>query len=181
MISTYKLNSLAIEQLFFLYKNSNFTNKTIHINKKIKIMAAVNPYLVFNGNCEEAFLFYQSVFGGEFPYIGKFKDMPAEDNCAPLSVEDENKVMHVSLPIGKDTILMGSDSNSTSGDVIIGSNFSISIDAESISEADKLFNGLSVGGMIIMPMQKTFWGAYFGMFTDKFNINWMVNFDEEQK
>ena len=144
-------------------------------------MATVNPYLIFNGNCEEAFLFYKSVFGGEFPYIGKFSDMPADENTQKLSEADANRVMHVSLPIGKETIIMGSDSNSQSGDVKFGHNVSISINAESTAEADKLFNGLSVGGSITMPMNKTFWGAYFGMFTDKFGIDWMVNFDEIPK
>ncbi|WP_264520700.1 VOC family protein [Flavobacterium sp. N1994] len=140
-------------------------------------MAYINPYLLFNGNCEEAFLFYQSVFGGEFPYMGKFKDMPADDNCPPLTAEDAERVMHVSLPIGN-TILMGSDSNSQSGDVVMGANVSISINTESRAEADKIFNGLSAGGNAFMPMNDTFWGAYFGMFIDKFGIHWMVNFDE---
>lgn len=146
-------------------------------------MAAVNPYLIFNGNCEEAFLFYQSVFGGEFPYIGKFKDMPPSDdpNCPPPSEDEANRIMHVSLPISKETTLMGSDSTSQSGDVAIGNNISISINTDSRDEADKLFNGLSAGGTIVMPMDNTFWGAYFGMFVDKFGINWMVNFDEMPK
>jgi PhnB protein len=143
-------------------------------------MTQINPYLIFNGNCEEAFLFYQSVFGGEFPYIGKFKDMPADDNCPPLSEEDANRVMHVSLPIGN-TVLMGSDSNSQSGDVVMGANVSISINTESRAEADRIFNGLSTGGNPFMPMSNTFWGAYFGMFIDKFGIHWMVNFDEHPK
>ncbi len=144
-------------------------------------MAQVNPYLIFNGNCEAAFLFYQSVFGGEFPYIGKFKDMPdmpADENCPPPSAEDGERIMHVSLPIGN-TVLMGSDSTSQSGDVVIGANFSVSINTESRAEADKLFNGLSAGGHVIMPMNNTFWGAYFGMFSDKFGVCWMVNFDEK--
>lgn len=141
-------------------------------------MASINPYLIFNGNCEEAFLFYQSVFGGEFPYVGKFNDMPAGDANPTLSEEDANKIMHISLPIGKDSVLMGSDSNSASGEVVFGANISISINTESKEEADKLFNGLSAGGNPFMPMNKTFWGAYFGMFVDKFGINWMVNFDE---
>ena len=140
-------------------------------------MTTVNPYLIFNGNCEQAFLFYQSVFGGEFPYMGKFKDMPADDNCPPLSAEDADRVMHVSLPIGN-TVLMGSDSNSQSGDVVMGANVSISINTESRAEADRLFTGLSAGGNPFMPMSNTFWGAYFGMFIDKFGIHWMVNFDE---
>lgn len=141
-------------------------------------MATVNPYLIFNGNCEEAFLFYKSVFGGEFPYIGKFKDMPpGEEGCTNVSEKDAERIMHVSLPIG-DTILMGSDSSEQSGDVVVGANFSVSINVGSTEEADRIFNGLSAGGTVIMPMDKTFWGAYFGMFKDKFDISWMVNFDE---
>lgn len=140
-------------------------------------MVQVNPYLIFNGNCEEAFLFYQSVFGGEFPYMGKFKDMPTDDNCPPVSEDEANRIMHVSLPIGN-TVLMGSDSTTQSGDAIIGTNFSVSINTDSRAEADRIFNGLSAGGKAFMPMSSTFWGAYFGMFTDKFGINWMVNFDE---
>ena len=131
-------------------------------------MASINPYLVFNGNCEEAFLFYQSVFGGEFPYIGKFKDMPPAEGNPALSEEDENKIMHVTLPIGDGSVLMGSDSNSASGEVAFGHNVSISINTESKEEADKLFSGLSAGGTVTMSMNQTFWGAYFGMFTDKF-------------
>lgn len=141
-------------------------------------MTSINPYLVFNGNCEAAFLFYQSVFGTEFTMMGKFKDMPLDKNSPKLSEEDANRVMHVSLPIGE-TVLMGSDSNTASGDVVFGGNVSISINTESVAEADRLFNGLSAGGNPFMPMSKTFWGAYFGMFIDKFGINWMVNFDEK--
>lgn len=144
-------------------------------------MATVNIYLTFNGNCEEAFLFYKSVFGGEFQYIGKFKDMPNNDpNCPPLSEVDGNKIMHVTLPISKETCLMASDSvGEWAPKFIEGNNFSVSINANSIAEADILFNALSKDGKISMPMNKTFWGAYFGMFTDKFGINWMVNFDEQ--
>ena len=142
-------------------------------------MAAINPYLLFNGNCEEAFLFYQSVFGGEFPYVGKFGEMPAgAEGEGSISEEDKNRIMHMSLPIGKDSILMGSDSNSASGPVTFGGNISISINTESKQEADKLFDGLSAGGNPFMPMNQTFWGAYFGMFVDKFGIHWMVNYDE---
>ena len=144
-------------------------------------MSAINPYLVFNGNCEEAFLFYKSVFGGEFPYIGKFKDMPPAEGNPVLSEADGNKIMHVSLPIGDGSVLMGSDSNSASGVVTFGQNISISINTKSKEEADKLFNGLSAGGTVTMPMSQTFWGAYFGMFADKFGISWMVNFDENEK
>lgn len=142
-------------------------------------MAQVNPYLVFNGTCEEAFNFYKSVFGGEFTHIGKFKDMPSE---TPLSEEVGNLVMHVSFPISAETILMGSDTNEAFGQsAIAGTNVSISINTESEEEAIKLYNGLSAGGKATMPLEKTFWGAFFGMFTDKFGIHWMVNYDYEQK
>ncbi len=145
-------------------------------------MATVNVYLTFDGNCEEAFLFYQSVFGGEFPYIGKFKDMPQSEDCKPMNEAEGNKIMHVTLPISKETCLMGSD---TGGEWATkykaGNNFSISINAESREEADKLFAALSTGGQVTMPMNNTFWGAYFGMFVDKFGIAWMVNFDEQPK
>lgn len=139
-------------------------------------MVNINPYLIFNGQCEEAFLLYKSVFGGEFQQISKFGDMPAEAG-PEMSESDKNRVMHVSYNIGN-SILMGSDSNTQSGDVNFGNNFSISINAESRAETERIFNGLSSGGIITMPLQDTFWGAYFGMFTDKFGINWMVNFDE---
>lgn len=144
-------------------------------------MATVNVYLTFNGNTEEAFNFYKSVFGGEFDYIGKFKDMPPSEDCPPPSPEEAERIMHVSLRISKETVLMGSDSTSFSGDVTFGNNFSVSINAENKEEADKLFAGLSKDGKVVMPMDSTFWGAYFGMFTDKFGINWMVNFDEFPK
>ena len=144
-------------------------------------MASINPYLIFNGNCEEAFLFYQSVFGGEFPYIGRFNDMPPADGNPVLSEEDGNRIMHVTLPISDGYVLMGSDSNSASGEVAFGENVSLSINAKSKEEADKLFNGLSAGGSVTMPMNQTFWGAYFGMFADTVGIHWMVNFDENEK
>lgn len=140
-------------------------------------MATLTTYLIFNGTCEAAFLFYKSVFGGEFEQFSKFGDMPSSEET-PLSDEDKNRVMHVSYNIGNSTI-MGSDSNAQSGDVVFGNNFSISINAGSREETEKLFNGLSSKGIIKMPLQDTFWGAYFGMFTDKFGINWMINFDEE--
>ncbi len=143
-------------------------------------MASVHTYLTFNGNCEAAFNFYKSVFGGEFEYIGKFKDMPPAEGQPPVSEADADKIMHVSLPIGNGSMLFGSDtSEGFGGNVTFGNNFSLSINAENKDEADKLFNGLSSGGDIKMPMADTFWGAYFGMFVDKFGINWMVNYDKK--
>lgn len=140
-------------------------------------MAQVNPYLIFNGDCEAAFLLYKSVFGGEFPYMGKFGDMPPAEGQPELPEEEKNRVMHVTLPIGN-TILMGSDTNSQSGDVKMGENVSISINVDSRAEADSIFTGLTDGGVVKMPMTDTFWGAYFGMLVDKFGIHWMINFDE---
>jgi PhnB protein len=144
-------------------------------------MTTVNTYLIFDGNCEEAFTFYKSVFGGEFTYLGRYKDMPPTDG-QPCPPGDEDKVMHVSLPISTETILMGSDSSKAYGQAtIFGNNVSLSINADSKESADLLFTGLSVGGQIKMPMNQTFWGAYFGMFTDQFGIHWMVNFDAVEK
>lgn len=144
-------------------------------------MTLVNVYLNFNGNCEEAFNFYKSVFGGEFPYIGRFKDMPAHEGQPPMPKEMENKIMHVSLQISKETALMGSDTGGEwAPSFKQGNNFSISISTDSKSEADRLFNGLSAGGKVTMPLSTTFWGDYFGMFEDKFGINWMVSFNEKQ-
>ena len=142
-------------------------------------MTSVNTYLTFNGNCEEAFNFYKSAFGGEFPYIARYKDMPPQEGTT-TSPEDGEKIMHVSLQIGN-TVLMGSDTGGEWASYYKeGNNFSISINTDSKNEADRLFNTLSAGGTITMPMNSTFWGDYFGMFTDKFGINWMVSFNEKQ-
>jgi PhnB protein len=138
----------------------------------------INTYLTFNGQCESAFKFYKSVFGGEFDYIGRFGEMPPQDNMPKVSDADKNRIMHVSLKIG-DTVLMGSDTMSEMGDVDFGDNFAISINAKSKAEADDFFAKLSEGGNIIMPLQDTFWGAYFGQLKDKFGINWMLNFDQD--
>ncbi|MEP7263455.1 MAG: VOC family protein [Bacteroidota bacterium] len=141
-------------------------------------MPAINPYITFNGNCEEAFNFYKSVFGGEFPYIGRYSEMPGDK----VDPKESNLIMHVSLPIGDNTFLFGADmSDAFGGKSKEGSSISISLNADSEAEADKLFDGLSAGGQVTMPLNKTFWGAYFGMFTDKFGINWMVNYDYNQQ
>lgn len=139
-------------------------------------MAALTTYLTFNGNCEAAFEFYKSAFGTQYSYIGRFGEIPASDNYKPTE-EEKNKIMHVCLPVG-DTMLMGSDTGGGfTGAFVEGNNFSVSVNTDSEEEADNLFQKLSAGGTITMPMADTFWGAYFGMFTDKFNINWMINFD----
>lgn len=145
-------------------------------------MTTINTYLTFKGNCEEAFNFYKSVFGGDFTYVGRFKDMPS-DPAFPVSETDKEKIMHISLPVSKETILMGSDTLETVGqNIIAGNNFSISVNTDDVDEATRIFNSLSKDGIVKMPLNKTFWGAYFGMFQDKFGINWMVNCAvEEQK
>lgn len=142
-------------------------------------MATVNAYLNFDGNCEAAFNFYKSAFGGEFRDLSRFGDMPPQDGMPPLPDEMKNRIMHVALPISTETLLMGSDTLPGMGpDIKVGNNFSISIGVHSKEEADKFFAALSKGGEVTIPMEVTFWGAYFGMWTDKFGINWMVNYDE---
>ena len=119
-------------------------------------MASANIYLNFNGNCEEAFNFYRSVFGGKFPYIGRFGDMPASENYQ-VPESDVQKIMHVSLPIGDGTSIMGSDTGAQwAPGFVQGNNFSVSVKADSKEEAEKLFTGLSDGGKITMPLSKTF-------------------------
>lgn len=143
-------------------------------------MATVNAYLTFNGQCEEAFTFYQSVFGGEFPYLGRFNEMPPGEGGG-MSEEEGNRIMHVTLPISKETCLMGSDTGGEwAAGFVQGNNVSLSINTDSKEEADRLFSALSAGGQVSMPMNATFWGAYFGMFTDRFGIHWMVNYDAPQ-
>ncbi len=143
-------------------------------------MTTINVYLTFDGDCEEAFNFYKSVFGGEFNYSGKFSEMP-KDPKYPVPEEDMDKIMHISLPISKETTLMGSDSSSSFGKTLTkGDNFSISINSDSVEEITRLFNELSAGGTVKMPLNKTFWGSYFGMFTDKYGINWMANCELEE-
>jgi PhnB protein len=143
-------------------------------------MASANIYLNFDGNCEEAFNFYKSVFGGEFPYVGRYKDMPPPtDGGKAFSGNEGERIMHISLAIGGGTYIMGSDTGGEwAASFKQGNNFSISLNAESKDEADKLFNSLSQGGQVTMPLNKTFWGDYFGMLTDKFGINWMMSFNE---
>ena len=142
-------------------------------------MALINPHINFNGNAEEAFIFYKSVFGGEFAKIMRFKDMASAE--FPVADHEANKIMHIALPIGK-SILMANDVPEILGRTNENENRSkIVISAESKEEADKLFNGLSVGGQIEMPISESPWGSYFGMFRDKYGIEWMVDFDQNYK
>ena len=138
-------------------------------------MANINPHINYNGNAEEAFNFYKSVFGGEFTKIIRFKDLASDEFQVPEN--EENKIMHISLPIGN-TLLMANDVPEIMGRTNENENRSkIVITAESKKEADKIFNGLSVGGQIEMPISNSPWGTYFGMFRDKYGVEWMVDFD----
>ena len=139
-------------------------------------MALINPHINFNGNAEEAFTFYKSVFGGEFAKLVRMKDLAGPD--FPIDKKDENKIMHITLPIGKNNMLIGNDVPDFMGKVNENENRSkIAISTESKEEADKLFNGLSAGGKIEMPIADSPWGSYFGMFRDKYGIEWIVDFD----
>ena len=140
-------------------------------------MITVNPYLNFNGNTEEAFNFYKSVFGGEFISLQRFKDTPHGEQ---MSADDREKIMHIALPIGQGNILMATDALESMGQTLkVGDNVSLAISPSSQEEADTYFNNLSAGGRVQMAMEKMFWGAYFGMLTDKFGIQWMINYDEK--
>ena len=139
-------------------------------------MALINPYINFNGNAEEAFTFYKSVFGGEFAKVVRFKDLASDE--FPVAENEENKIMHIALPIGKSNMLMANDVPDFMGKVNEKEHRSkISVSTESIVEADKLFNGLSAGAELEMPIEDSPWGSYFGMLRDKYGIEWMVEFD----
>ncbi|MDI1233257.1 MAG: VOC family protein [bacterium] len=143
-------------------------------------MAEINPHINFNGNAEEAFTFYKSVFGGEFTKIIRFKDLPASPEF-PIPASEADKLMYIALPIGKN-ILMANDIPEFMGRVNENENRSkISIGAESKEEANKLFNGLSMGGQVEMPLEENPDGTYFAMFRDKFGIEWMIKFDPNDK
>ncbi len=138
-------------------------------------MTTINPWINFNGNAEEAFSFYKSIFGGEFTKIIRFKDIASSD--FPVSKEEENKIMYIALPIGTNNILIGNDIPGFMGKVNEKENRSkISIMVESKEEADKIFSELSSGGEIEMPMDKSPWGTYFGMFRDRYGIEWVIDY-----
>jgi len=139
-------------------------------------MAFINPHINFNGNAEEAFNFYKSVFGGEFAKVIRFKDIASPE--LPIEKKEENKIMHIALLIGKNNMLMANDVPESMGRTSENENRSkIFVGAESREEANKLFSGLSVGGNIEAPIGDSPWGSYFGMFRDKYGIEWIVDFD----
>lgn len=141
-------------------------------------MSQINPYLNFNGNTEEAFNFYKSVFGGEFTALMRFGDTPG---CEDMPEVEKNGIMHVALPIGSN-VIMGTDVPKSMEQVTFGTNSSICVSVDSRAEADRVFNGLAAGGEITMPLEDMFWGDYFGSFVDKFNVLWMISYNpNEQK
>lgn len=143
-------------------------------------MAQVGTYLNFSNQTEAAFLFYQSVFGGEFDGgMMRFSDVPPSDDAPPIAEEEKNLVMHVTLPILGGHLLMGSDVPASMGSVHKGNSVYISLHPDTRAEADRLFSALSDGGEVEMPLQDMFWGDYYGSLTDKFGIHWMINCAEK--
>lgn len=140
-------------------------------------MAAINPYLQFDGNCEAAFNFYKSVFKTEFRDLSRFGEAPANGGVCPGPAE---RIMHVSLPIGRGTLLMGSDSPDGGPAFQSGNNFALALSPDSEEETRQLFDALAQGGTVAMPLEKTFWGALFGMVRDQYGISWMVNYNLPQ-
>jgi PhnB protein len=138
-------------------------------------MTTFNIYLNFNGNAEEAFNYYKSVFGGEIVMIQRFNETPEAGETSPA---DGNKIMHISMSVGKNMMLMATDALESKGHKLtVGNNFHISVSTESEDETRQIFGGLSEGGKVEVPLGKMFWGAYFGMCTDKFGVQWMVSYD----
>lgn len=144
-------------------------------------MATLNPYLMFDGNCREAFEFYKSVFEKDLEDFSLFGDMPPQEEMPEMSEEQKKKVMHVKLEISEKTFLYGSDIMKSDKEFSRGDGFQLSIDAHSRDEATALFDKLSEGGKVKMPLSGTFWGAFFGMWTDKFGVDWMVNYDDPSR
>lgn len=141
-------------------------------------MLGVNPYFNFMGNSEEAMKYYKSLFGGEFTIFSRFKEMPGAEK---MSLADQEKIIHISLVVNKHTTFMATDFlESMEQKLMLGNNSHVCIQCETEAEANKFFEGLSKGGKVEMPMNKTFWGAYFGMCVDKFGISWMINYTYEK-
>lgn len=138
-------------------------------------MKAANPYLNFNGNTEEAFNFYRTVFGGEFLGLLRFRDFGENGMQVPKGERD--KIAHVALPLGNSNILMGTDVLESQGQTLtVGTNIYLNLEADSDEEAERLFNALSAGGRIEMPLQKTEWAEKYGICADRFGVQWMVNY-----
>lgn len=143
-------------------------------------MKSTSIYLYFTGQCEEAFNFYKRAIGGEITVMSRFKEMPTGPDQPVLPEIYADQIMHVTLTLGDDINIMGSDQPEGFGPPhLIGTNFSISLGTESREETDKVFQALSEEGTVTMPLADTFWGSYFGMCTDRYGVNWMVSFDTQ--
>ena len=140
-------------------------------------MTTINPYIYFNGNCEEAFNFYKSVFRQEFTAIERYKDAPKKDRL--IFQESDEKIMHVTLPLSTETMLNGSDHSLAYKEMIKYKTFSLIIHTDSKGEVDRLFNELSENGQIKVPVDLTFWGSYYGQCIDKFGISWKITLVSE--
>jgi PhnB protein len=136
-------------------------------------MVSINPYLAFDGTCEKAFELYRSVFGGEFDGINRYSEMPPDAGVAP---EDADKIMHVSLSSGDGFVLMGSDRPPGQGQTTFGDSVSVMVSPDSAEEGRRIFDALSTGGQVTMPYERQFWGDDYGQLTDRFGINWQVNY-----
>ena len=141
-------------------------------------MSFVNPYLTFDGNCEEAFEFYRSVFGGEFADVSRYSEAPPG---TPGAEANADKLMHIALPLGEGQMLMGADRPSEMGPGTFGNSVAVSVNPDKEEEGHRIFEGLSAGGQVAMPYERQFWGADFGMLVDKFGIHWMVNYLPEEQ
>lgn len=135
-------------------------------------MKDMQPYLHFMGTAEAAMKFYRKVFGGEFLTFTRFKDIPGGEKMAP---EDQEKFVHINLAVGKGLNIMATDMPAAKEHIVFGNSYHICINTDSEEETDRIFNELSEGGKIEMPLNRTFWGAYFGMLRDKFEVQWMIN------
>lgn len=140
-------------------------------------MTTLNPYIYFNGNCEEAFNFYKTVFRKEITYIGRYGDVPKTDRN--IFEETDEKIMHITLPISEETVLSGSDNKTAYKESIEYTNFSLIIHTDSKAEADRLFNEMSEDGQVKVPMNLSFWGSYYGICIDRFGINWKITAEEK--
>ena len=135
-------------------------------------MKAINITIIFNGKTEAALNFYKSIFGGDFINFQRMKEMPG---APPMSAEEGEKILHAALPVGN-SVLMGMDMPQGRGTVNEGNNFMVTLDTSSEEETTKVFNRLSEGGVVTMPLGHQFWGAFFGMVTDQFGIQWMLSY-----
>lgn len=141
----------------------------------------LNTYLTFEDNCQDAFNLYKEIFGGEFSTVMKFSDIPPGEDFK-YDEDEKDKLLHISMPIGKDSYLMGSDTpKSVNSKLQQGNNCALSLDTHCRSETERIFKALSEGGSITMPLEDTFWGAYYGKCIDRFGIHWQLNCVEQNK